>query len=318
VLAEGLVVIAGGVMLLRAWGLDPFAPTPASGLARLLPGLVQAAVTVALGLALWRVAATLLQGAAPADEDGVPDEDADRSRTRLQTILPLLRSFLLVAIALVTAMTALSALGAEIAPLLAGAGVLGLAIGFGAQKLVADIISGLFYLYEDAFRLGEYIETSSGKGEVERITLRSVVLRHHRGPLYTIPFSEMGTIQNHSRDWVKNKFTFSIPSDTDLEMVRKTVKKVGQELEADPDLTGRFLEPLKSQGAIAINGPSFEIGCKFTTRPGDQFLVRRKIYAALQRAFQEKGISFFAPQLRVAPDGLAPHSAAEARTPERA
>jgi small-conductance mechanosensitive channel len=192
---------------------------------------------------------------------------------------------------------ALAAAGVNIGPLLAGAGVLGLAVGFGAQKLVADVISGLFYLYEDAFRMNEYIQTQSGKGVVENIGLRSVRLRHHRGPVFTIPFSDMGTIQNHSRDWVKIKFTFNVPVDTDVEMVRKLVKKVGVTLEQDPELEGKFLEPLKSQGAIAIAGRSFTIGCKFTSRPGQQFLIRRKAYAALQKALEEKGISLYMPQL---------------------
>ena len=131
--------------------------------------------------------------------------------------------------------------------------------------------------------------------------LRSVVLRHHNGPVFTIPFSELGTVENLSRDWVKMKFTFSVPSDTDLELVRKTVKKVGQQLEQEPELKGMFLEPLKSQGAIAINGPSYEVGCKFSTRPGDQFAVRRRVYVALQKALTDKGITFFAPQLKLAP-----------------
>jgi small-conductance mechanosensitive channel len=162
------------------------------------------------------------------------------------------------------------------------------------------VISGLFYLLEDAFRSGEYIVTESGKGVVEKISLRSVRLRHHRGPVYTIPFSDIGTVQNHSRDWVKMKFTFQVPSDTDLEMVRKLVKKVGAALEEYPELQGKFLEPLKSQGALAITGCSYSIGCKFTCKPGQQFTIRRYAYAALQKALQEKGVKLYAPQVMLA------------------
>ena len=301
-LAEGMVMVAGGVILMRAWGLDPFAPTAASGIGRILPGLVEAAVSVVVGVALWRVSAAFLTQTKKAELDAIMDEEVDRSRTRLETVLPILRNFVFVAIGVITVMAALSALGVNIAPLLASAGVLGLAIGFGAQKLVGDIIAGLFYVYEDAFRIGEYIETGKGKGTVERISLRSAILRHHRGPLFTIPFSEMGTIQNHSRDWVKIKFTFAVPATVDLEMVRKAVKKVGEALELDPELNGKFIEPLKSQGALGIKGRSYEIGCKFTTRPGEQFLVRRKVYAALQKALKEKNIDLFAPQLTIATD----------------
>jgi len=303
-LIEGALIVGAAVALLGAWGIDPFAPPVAGAgpLARLLPGLVEATMIAVVGLALTRAAIAVLGGGAKAEEGALVDEENVQGATRIDTILPILRGFAIAAIAVVTALMALSALGVDTAPLLAGAGVLGLAIGFGAQRLVSDVISGLFYLYEDAFRVGEYIETGSGKGVVETISLRSVRLRHHRGPVFTIPFSDMGTIQNHSRDWVKIKFTFLVPSDTDVEMVRKLVKKVGQQLEEDPELDGKFLEPLKSQGAIGIRGRAYEIGCKFTSRPGQQFLIRRKAYAALQKALAEKDIDLFAPQLTLSQD----------------
>jgi small-conductance mechanosensitive channel len=302
-LSEGLIALATGALLTRAWGIDPFEEN-ATGLARLLPGLVQASVVAVAGFAVWRAAATVL--AAPPRRDGEAAEEGEEGGgvggTRFETALPILRGFVLAVIGVTTVMTALSALGMNIAPLLASAGVLGLAIGFGAQRLVADVISGLFYLYEDAFRVGEYIETGSGKGAVERISIRSVRLRHPRGPVYTIPFSAMGTVQNHSRDYATMKFTFSVPSSVDLEMIRKLVKKTGEEMMSDPDLQGKILAPLKSQGALRIVGRSYEIGCKFTAKPGQQFAIRRKAYAALQKALSARGIEFFAPQLTVAAD----------------
>ena len=104
----------------------------------------------------------------------------------------------------------LDALGIQIGPLLAGAGVVGIAIGFGAQTLVKDIISGVFYLLDDAFRVGEYIQAGSHKGTVESFSLRSVKLRHHRGPISTVPFGELGAVQNISRDWVIDKITIGV------------------------------------------------------------------------------------------------------------
>ncbi len=301
VLLEGAVLIGAALLLINGWGIDPFAPPAAGGgLALILPSLVEATVVSVVGFALYRTVGALLGGAEAREEGGLVDEEKVGGGTRLDTVLPIVRAIALAAVAVVTVLMALAAAGVNIGPLLAGAGVLGLAIGFGAQRLVADVISGLFYLYEDAFRIGEYIEAKSGKGVVEKIGLRSVRLRHHRGPLFTIPFSDMGTIQNHSRDWVKIKFTFNVPVDTDVEMVRKLVKKVGEQLSEDPELEGKFLEPLKSQGAVAIAGRSFTIGCKFTSRPGQQFLIRRKAYAALQKALEAQGIELYMPQLTLA------------------
>ncbi|SEA10399.1 Small-conductance mechanosensitive channel [Rubrimonas cliftonensis] len=301
-LAEGIVVVVAAVAVLRIWGVDPLAPPAPSGVARFAPALVEAGAILVVGLALWRALSAALDPGPAAAPGAIVDEENQAQSSRMGTILPVVRGFALGLVAVLTAMSALSAMGLDIAPLLASAGVLGLAIGFGAQKLVSDVISGLFYLYEDAFRVGEYVEAKSGKGVVERISLRSVRLRHHRGPVFTIPFSEMGTIQNHSRDWVKVKFSFMVPSDVDVEMVRKLVKKVGEQLLDHPELQGKFLEPLKSQGAVAILGSAFEIGCKFTSRPGQQFIIRRMAYAALQKTLAEKGVELFQPQLTLAAD----------------
>lgn len=310
-LLEGLVMVGAAILLLAVWGIDPFQPRAESGIGRLLPALVEAAILVVIGIALWRVLSAFLTSR--GDEDGGEDDGGDGmggEGSRLETMLPILRGFGLTAIGIVTGMSALTALGINIGPLIASAGVVGLAIGFGAQKLVTDIISGMFYLYEDAFRLGEYIVTDGGKGTVEKISLRSARIRHHNGPIYTVPFSAMGTIQNHSRDYVVMKFSFAVPDDTDVEMVRKLVKKAGQELAADPELEGKLIAPLKSQGAISIQGRSYQIGCKFTARPGQQFVIRRKAYVVLQKALKEKGVELFMPSLMLSTDAPAVPGAA--------
>ncbi|MGG2362154.1 mechanosensitive ion channel family protein, partial [Salmonella enterica] len=103
----------------------------------------------------------------------------------------------------------------------------GVAVGFGAQTLVKDIISGMFFLLGDAFRVGEYIDTGKAKGTVEGFTLRSLKVRHQNGQINTIPFGQLGAITNFSRDWVTVKFNLRMSHDTDIELVRKTVKKIG-------------------------------------------------------------------------------------------
>ncbi len=301
-LAEGAVIIGVASLLFIAWGIQPFGSTSASGLAAVIPHLMEAAVIVIVGISVWRAVLGILGD--PRHEDEGADPPAEHGAigaggNRMDTILPILRGAALGLIVLVTAFTALMSLGVNVAPLIASAGVLGLAIGFGAQSLVHDIISGLFYLYEDAMRVGEYIETDAGGGAVEKLSLRSATLRHTRGAIITVPFSKMGTVQNHSRDWAVMKFSFRVPVDTDVEMVRKLVKKVGEEMAQDPELKDKIIEPLKSQGAIGITGRSFEIGCKFTAKPGQQFGIRRHAFAMLQRALKQKGVSLAGQDLDV-------------------
>jgi small-conductance mechanosensitive channel len=212
--------------------------------------------------------------------------------TRAQTLLPLLRTFLFVVLVTVVGLTVLASLGMNIAPFLAGAGVIGLAIGFGSQKLVQDVISGIFFLVDDAFRVGEYVEAAGMRGTVERISIRSLRLRHHLGPVETIPYSEVTTVKNHSRDYVIMKLPFRLSFDTDIDKVRKIIKKVGQQMLADPELGSGFLAPLKSQGVLETDDSALVMRMKFTAKPGEQWVIRREAYRRVRDALRAEGIEF--------------------------
>jgi small-conductance mechanosensitive channel len=222
----------------------------------------------------------------PAGPHYQPDE-----HSRLLTLLPLLRVTAAVLLIVMLVLSSLWALGIEITPVLAGAGVVGLAIGFGAQALVRDVISGIFYLAEDAFRIGEYIEAGAAKGTVERITLRSVALRHHNGPLHFVPYGALGTVRNTSRDWVVFKFNLPLPLDIDSEKVRKLIKKVGEEMLADPEIGPLLMESLK--GKLYRVDPGVKIfRCKFRTAPGKQFDVRAQAYRRIEEALKKMDVRF--------------------------
>lgn len=297
---QGAILIAVFVFLARAWGADPFAGADATFASHISHAVLQVGAAFLLGWTIWQGFKFALDRYAADGGDGTVSEDGmGKPGSRLATVLPVLRGFVFIAIVAIAAMTALSAVGIDIGPLLAGAGILGLAVGFGAQTLVKDIITGLFYLAEDAFRKGEYIETKAGKGVVEKISLRSVQLRHHNGPLHTIPFGSMGNITNHSRDWVRVKFQIRVPFDTDLNRLRKAIKSVGQEMQEDPELGPLFLEPIKSQGAVSTDDSGFMTSVKFMCRPGQQFSIRREAYARIQKAFAANGIEFASRRVTV-------------------
>jgi small-conductance mechanosensitive channel len=313
-LGQGVIVLATIVLVAVAWGADPFAGE-ATGLGgRIVRALLAAATAALIGWAIWAGLKAVLDRYTPGGEgeEEVSEDGMGKQGSRIETLIPVIRSFALVTVIVLTVMTALSALGVNIGPLLAGAGVIGLAIGFGAQTLVKDVITGLFYLIEDAFRKGEYIESDAGKGVVEKISIRSVQLRHHRGPLSTIPFGSMGNILNHSRDWVKIKFLLRVPFDTDLEKVRKVVKRVGQEMLQDATLGPQFLQPVKSQGVMDVDDSAFIIGIKFLCRPGEQFLLKREAYARIKQGFAENGIEFASRRVMVESEGEGEAAAAAA------
>ena len=300
--ARAVLIIGAALLLAQAWQVDLVALTAQDTLAtRLLRGALNAVVVVLIADFAWHVTKALIdRKLAEAQTAGLPDTDAARRKSRLRTLLPILENVLFAVLLVISALMILSALGIEIGPLIAGAGVVGVAIGFGAQTLVKDIISGVFYLLDDAFRVGEYIQSGSYKGTVESFSLRSVKLRHHRGPLYTVPFGELGAVQNMSRDWVIDKLTIGVTYDTDLEKARKLIKQIGQELTKDPELAPHIIEPLKMQGVEQFGDFAIKVRMKMTTKPGEQFVIRRKAYAMIKKAFAENGIQFAFPTVQVA------------------
>ncbi|MFN3262916.1 MAG: mechanosensitive ion channel family protein [Pikeienuella sp.] len=235
----------------------------------------------------------------PGDEGG-----AKAAASRIATILPLFRSFVLLVIGVTVALLALTKLGVNIAPLLGGAGVVGLAIGFGAQSLVRDILSGVFFLSDDAFRKGEYIDIGGVKGTVEKISLRSFQLRHHLGALNTVPFGEIKHLTNYSRDWVMMKLPLRLTYDTDVDKVRKLVKKLGEKLLEHPLEGHKFVQPLKSQGVYMMEDSAMIIRVKFMTRPGDQWTTRKLVYQEIRNLFEKEGIHFAHKEVTVRIPGL--------------
>ena len=295
-----LIVIAG-LLLAHHWGIELTQLFIGGTVtARLLRGFFSVVVIALFADLIWFVFKAMLERRlAEAQSVGAGDIHAGQA-TRLRTVLPIVRNVSFVTLALIAVLTALSALGVDIAPMVAGAGVLGIAVGFGAQTLVKDIVSGVFFLFDDAFRVGEYIQSGNYKGTVESFSLRSVRLRHHRGPVYTVPFGELGAVQNMSRDWVIDKLAIGITYDSNLETARKLIKKIGQDLAADPEMGPHILEPLKMQGVEQFGDFAIQIRMKMMTRPGEQFVIRRKAYAAIKNAFDANGIKFAFPTVHVA------------------
>jgi moderate conductance mechanosensitive channel len=221
------------------------------------------------------------------------DEEAESGPgSRLQTILPMLRLIIGALIAVVAALVVLSRLGIDTAPLIAGAGVFGLAISFGAQSLVRDIISGLFYLWDDAFRIGEYIDTGRLRGTVEALGIRSVKVRHHNGPLHTIPYGQLGSVTNQSRDFTTTKFNLRLERGVDIEQVRRIAKRIGIAMQQEPAIAAEVILPLKMQGIAEITDSAVVVRFKFTVRPGKPSWVQREYVKRMYSVFAEAGIEF--------------------------
>jgi small-conductance mechanosensitive channel len=204
--------------------------------------------------------------------------------------MPVVRNLTLGAVLAIAGLVVLSSIGVDVAPLLAGFGVLGLPLSFGSQTLVKDIVSGIFFIADDAFRVGEYIDSGKLKGTVERINLRSIRLRHHNGPVHTIPFGQISSVTNYSRDWGTTKFELRFDRDADAEIIRKTAKKIGLAMLDDPEFADEFLVPLKMQGIQDITETSMVVRFKFTSKPGNPSLLKREGMKKLLVALKAAGV----------------------------
>jgi moderate conductance mechanosensitive channel len=296
------VLVAGALILpaMELAGVQTFTGLDPRGLAGWLFGSgLRIGLILLLSYAVVRVTSLIIARFEQDVMETAGLEYAEQAK-RVRTLGNLLRSTLIGLVFCIAVLMILRELNLDITPILTGAGIAGVAIGFGAQTLVKDIISGVFYLLDDAFRTGEYIQSGSYKGTVESFSLRSVKLRHHRGPLFTVPFGELGAVQNMSRDWVIDKMSIGITYDSDIEKARKLIKQIGKDLAADPEYAPHIIEPLKMQGVETFGDYAIQIRMKMMTKPGEQFVIRRKAYAMIKKAFDANGIKFASPTVQVA------------------
>ncbi|WP_430472936.1 mechanosensitive ion channel family protein [Thalassospira lucentensis] len=285
----------------RIWGFDRLALAEDAGIiARIIDSSTEIIMILLIADLIWSLIKAFLDERMDATSQGnAGDEGGGSGLSRIETLLPLLKNFSLTVIVIMVAMVTLSSLGVDIGPLIAGAGVVGLALGFGSQALVRDVVAGVFFLLDDAFRIGEYIEVENLRGRVENISIRSMQLRHHRGPLQTVPFGEIKSIVNHSRDWVILKLEFRVPFDTDVNKIKKLIKKLSADLLNDPLIGDSFIEPLKSQGVRRMEEFNMVIGLKFTSKPGEQFTIRKTVYQSVLAMFKENGIQMASRNVKV-------------------
>jgi len=306
----GLVVLTIALM----WGLN-FADLASQGVgARAAAALVEFLLVLAVGYLIWEMitlwvsqklaAEQTALGFDPNEEEPGGGEGGGQGGSRLATVLPLMRRLLQATIVVITILVALGTLNIDITPLLAGAGIVGLAIGFGAQKLVTDVVSGAFFLIDDAFRQGEYVDVEGTVGTVEKTSIRSLQLRHHRGAVHTIPYGEIPKITNYSRDWVIMKLRFTVPFDTDVNKIKKIFKKIGAEMMEVPEYAADMMQPFKSQGVLEVDDVGIVVRGKFMAKPGKQFTLRKEIYQRVKAAFDANGIQFARKEVRVSVPGI--------------
>jgi small conductance mechanosensitive channel len=220
-------------------------------------------------------------------------ERAKRTETLSGLIEKTVRAIVLIAAALMT----LQALGINIGPLLAGAGVVGLAIGFGAQSLVKDVISGFFILLENHMNVGDVVEIAGETGLVESINMRVTTLRDISGNVHVIPNGEIAVVTNMSKEYSRAVLEFGVAYKENVDEVMQVMKDVADELAKDPGFSYRILEPMEMLGLDSFGDSSINIKARITTKPREQWNVAREYRRRLKNTFDEKGIEIPFPHV---------------------
>ena len=276
---------------LRVWGLSLIRFTEGDG-HEVSVKLFGLAGTLLFAWLIWILSDTAIHHALTRSRKGL-------ANARAQTMMPLIRNVLFVTIFIIAAIVALANMGMNVTPLLAGAGVIGLAIGFGAQSLVADLITGLFIIIEDSLAIDDYVDVGGHLGTVEGLTIRTVRLRDIDGIVHTIPFSEIKSIKNYSREFGYAIFRVAIPYNMEIDDAIKLMRDVGHKMRNDPLQRRNIWSPLEIQGVESFESGSAILRARFKTAPIKQWEVSRAFNLSLKRHLDEAGLDLATPRLSV-------------------
>jgi small-conductance mechanosensitive channel len=219
---------------------------------------------------------------------------------RLRTLLPLLRSTLLGVVAVVAGLMILSEIGINIAPLLAGAGILGVAIGFGSQKLVQDLITGIFLLLENAMQVGDWVTVSGLSGNVEALSVRTIRLRASDGSVHIIPFSAVTSVTNVNRGLGNASVTVTVDYAEDTDTVSAELKAIVVGMRAEPTYSALMLSDLQLWGVDKVDGASVTIAGQVVCTDSGRWTVQREFNRRMKMRFQELGIGVYNPTRTIA------------------
>lgn len=279
-------LIATGAIL-QAWGVDVLAALRSDSGAAFLGSLVTILLILLLSFGGWELASARIERYLSAtDSEGNVIERSARAKT----LLPLLRNILLVAMVVVVGMVILSELGVNIAPLLAGAGVIGLAVGFGAQKLVQDIITGAFILFENTISVGDVVSVGGHAGLVEGMSVRTIRLRDLSGTVHTIPFSAVDKISNLTKDFSYYVLDVGVAYREDTDAVVKVCEEIVEEMRQDPVYGKEILEPLEVLGVDRFADSAVIVKSRIKTKPIQQWFVGREFNRRMKKRFDDLGI----------------------------
>jgi small conductance mechanosensitive channel len=308
---SSFILVVSVVALLEVWGLGALAwfDTGRFG-SRAMMAVVTVAITLFVCVAVWEAA----NAAIARQLDSLPADGSAARNARVRTLLPMLRTVLGGVLLLVVGLTAASELGVNVAPLLAGAGVLGVAIGFGSQTLVRDVITGIFLLLEDAVAVGDVVSVGGLSGAVEKLSIRSIKLRALDGSVHIVPFSAVTTVTNMTRDFSFALVDLTLDYSADTDEAVMMLRVIAEEMRDDEAWAPSLLAPLEVLGVDRISGEGILVRARMMTPPIRRWAVMRELNRRVKQQAMERGIKLYDPRRGMIMEG----KATEAKAPEKA
>lgn len=306
-LVRALVLLAGLVLMLELLGVAVIGWATGSALGqRMVSGIGTIGFTVLVALVVWEGANAAMQ----AHLARLTREAHSARAARLRTLLPLLRSALTVAVGVVAGLTVLSQIGIDIAPLLAGAGIVGVAIGFGSQKLVQDLITGIFLLLENAMQVGDWVTVSGLSGSVENLSVRTIRLRAGDGSVHIIPFSSVTSVTNTNRGLGNAAVSVTLAYSADSDRAGAELKAIASAMRKEATYAPMMLSELQLWGVDKLDGAAVTLAGQIPCTDTGRWPVQREFNRRVKLRFQELGIPLYNPSqtlLLPAPPAEAPH-----------
>lgn len=290
-----LIVLAAIIAALQGWGVNAIGWLLGGGGAKLLGAAFSIALAAALAVLVWEVSNNVITRFLTHARNGTPVKRSARART----LLPLLQNIIMVVLAVIVALIALSELGVNIGPLLAGAGVVGLAIGFGSQKLVQDVITGFFILAEDGINVGDVVQVGTTSGLVEDVSVRSIKLRDLSGNVHLVPFSAVDTVTNMSKGYSYYLLDIAVAYREDTDEVSQVCREIIEEMRQEPEFAAKILSPLEVLGLDSFADSAVIIKARIKTLPIEQWAVGREFNRRMKKRFDALGIEFPFPHRTV-------------------
>jgi len=281
----GAILFVAVFAILEAWGVDSFVWVGTDTGRRVIGSIVSSLFVIVIAVVFWEMVSSVIERYLARSDEGEVELSA-----RAKTLLPLLRKALLVVVSTIVGFIVLSEIGVNIGPLLAGAGVIGLAIGFGSQTLVKDVITGVFILAENQFAVGDVVRVSDKAGLVEDITIRTIRLRDLGGNVHMIPFSSVGMVENMTKDFSRYVFEVGVAYREDVDEVIEVLRDLGAEMQEDDYYGPLINQPLEIMGLDKFADSAVVIRARFTTKPIKQWEVGREFNRRMKRKFDELGI----------------------------